>query len=172
MTTAHLFLLVLALVACLLCWSTPSGAEEAEKPKVHIARAIDDFHDAAAKSDANRYFEHLTKDAVFLGTDASERWTKPEFEAFARPYFDEGKGWTYTSTTRHITLAPGKTHAFFDELLENEHYGTCRGSGVLRLEDGRWRIAQYNLSIPIPNALTKDFVGRIRSHAAETAPKK
>ena len=172
MTAPHLALLILTLATCVTWWALPTGAEEAESPERRIARTIDDFHDAAAKADATRYFAHLTADAVFLGTDATERWSKDRFEAFARPYFDEGKGWAYTSTERNVTLAPGKTHAFFDELLKNEHYGVCRGSGVLRLEDGHWRIAQYNLSIPMPNALAKEFVARIRAHTVETPKEK
>ena len=57
--------------------------------------------------------------------------------------------------------ASGDT-AWFDERLENEHYGECRGTGVLRKADGRWRIAQYNLSIPVPNDLASELVERIR----------
>jgi hypothetical protein len=40
-------------------------------------------------------------------------------------------------------------------LLDSASYGECRGSGVLRQVGGDWKIAQYNLSIPIPNALAK-----------------
>ena len=29
--------------------------------------------------------------------------------------------------------------------------GICRGSGVLELEDGQWKIAHYVLSIAVPN---------------------
>ena len=172
MTAPQLALLLLMLATCVMWWALPTAAEEAESPEARIAKAIDDFHDAAAKADATRYFAHLTADAVFLGTDAAERWTKEQFEAFAKPYFDEGKGWAYKSTKRHVSVAADKSHAFFDELLQNEHYGVCRGSGVLRLEEGRWRIAQYNLSIPMPNALAKEFVARIRAHAGETTEEK
>lgn len=49
----------------------------------------------------------------------------------------------------------------------NEKYGECRGSGVLLREGGEWRIAQYNLTVPIPN----DLMGRCgeadQSHAEE-----
>jgi hypothetical protein len=37
-----------------------------------------------------------------------------------------------------------------------------RGSGVLVLEGGRWKVAQYNLSIPIPNELVREIVRVIR----------
>lgn len=51
--------------------------------------------------------------------------------------------------------------AWFDELLSNDAYGTCRGSGVLLLTGSGWRIAQYNLSIPIPNDLAAEIVAMI-----------
>ena len=143
---------------------------EEEGASKTIAGVIDDFHDAAAKADGARYFGNMTEDAVFLGTDATERWPRAEFEAFARPYFDEGKGWTYTTTQRHVHVESTGSLAWFDELLDNASYGTCRGSGVLRREGDRWRIAQYNLSIPIPNPLARNFVARIRAHEKERAP--
>ncbi len=116
-----------------------------------IGAALDGFHTAAAKADEKAYFGLLADNAAFLGTDATERWTKEEFRKFCKPYFDKGKGWLYVPRNRHITLtADGKT-AWFDELLDSKSYGVCRGSGVLtRAADG-WKIAQYNLSIPIPN---------------------
>lgn len=131
-----------------------------------IGKVLDDFHDAASKADFNRYFAHYTPEAVFLGTDATERWDLTAFKAFAKPHFDSGKGWTYRSTQRAVTLCPvmfpGVEIAWFDELLENEKLGVTRGSGVLRKIDGSWKIAQYNLSIPIPNDLADDTAKRIR----------
>ncbi|MCC6659473.1 MAG: nuclear transport factor 2 family protein [Phycisphaerales bacterium] len=124
---------------------------------------LDDFHDAASRADFGRYFGHMTADAVFLGTDATERWDRPAFEAYCRPSFAAGKGWTYRPHDRHIVFGPGSQVAWFDELLDNDSYGTCRGSGVLvRGADGMWRLAQYNLSVLIPNNLARDVVRMIR----------
>jgi hypothetical protein len=58
----------------------------------------------------------------------------------------------------------GKT-AWFDERLDSASYGECRGSGALQLERGTWKIEQYNLTIPIPNDLAKEFVNRIRQES-------
>ena len=42
--------------------------------------------------------------------------------------------------------------AWFDEDLDTTRLGRGRGSGVLvRDPNGEWKVAQYNLSIPIPN---------------------
>jgi hypothetical protein len=123
---------------------------------------LDDFHDAAAKADFDRYFSHWTDESVFLGTDATERWVGDDFKKFAKPHFDKGAGWTYRPRDRHITHLPGSQTAFFDELLHNPKLGTCRGSGVLHLINGDWKILQYNLSIPIPNDKSADVVTLIR----------
>jgi len=125
--------------------------------------ALDDFHDAAAKADGPRYFGHMTDDAVFIGTDPDERWPVAKFRRFAEPYFDRGTAWTYVRTRRHVRLAPGADVAWFDELLDNAKYGVCRGTGVLERGDGEWRIAQYCLTIPIPNDVAGDVVEMIQS---------
>jgi hypothetical protein len=42
--------------------------------------------------------------------------------------------------------------AWFDEALDTRNLGPARGSGVLeRGADGTWRVAQYNLTITVPN---------------------
>ncbi|MCA9297630.1 MAG: nuclear transport factor 2 family protein [Phycisphaerales bacterium] len=125
-----------------------------------VASVLDDFHDAASKADEARYFGHLDENAVFLGTDATERWTKDEFLAYAHPHFEAGDGWTFVPIERHIETEGNV--AWFDERLASEHLGECRGTGVLTLEGGRWRLTQYNLTIPIPNDLAREFVARIR----------
>ncbi len=73
-----------------------------------------------------------------------------------------------------VFVSEDGTTAWFDERLFNETYGETRGTGVLVLRDGSWRIAQYNLTIPVPNELASDLVGRIRASteqaSVETAP--
>jgi len=132
-----------------------------------------DLHDAASRADGNTYFGLMTDDCVFLGTDPEERWTKAGFEGFARRHFAAGdSAWIYVPQERHVTLGPGGKTAWFDESLQNASYGECRGTGVLVRDDGgRWRIAQYSLSVPIPNDLTRGFVERIRAHAEAAAGK-
>lgn len=141
-----------------------AGAREPIPPReVQVGRVLDDFHLAAAQADEARYFGHLAGNAVFLGTDGSERWEKEAFRAFAHPHFAQGKGWTFTPRDRHVTFSTDGTVAWFDEALDSATYGACRGSGVLENTKEGWKIAQYNLSIPIPNDLAQDFVARIRA---------
>jgi hypothetical protein len=107
---------------------------------------LDSWHKAAAESDA--YFDKMTEDAVFIGTDATENWGKPDFQEFAKPYFDKGKAWNFTVLERHIYFDQSKKTAWFDELL-NTQMKICRGSGVLVKIDGKWKIKHYVLSMTI-----------------------
>jgi hypothetical protein len=116
-----------------------------------VAHELDDFHDAAAHADEPRYFAHFAPDAVFLGTDVTERWDVTAFRAYAHARFAQGKGWTYHRLRRAITFAPGGAVAWFDEDLRGERVGPTRGAGVLIRAGERWLIASYDLSITIPN---------------------
>ena len=131
--------------------------------RMSVDQTLDRFHNAAANADEKAYFDCFAPEGVFIGTDAKERWDVQAFRAFAHPYFAQGKGWTYRATERHVELSPSRDVAWFDELLQNEKLGTCRGSGVLQLIGGEWKVAQYNLSIPIPNDRAGEVVELIRS---------
>jgi hypothetical protein len=138
-----------------------------------IAKVLDDWHDAAAKADEQRYFDHFAEGAVFLGTDPKERWTLPEFQAYAHPHFAAGKAWNMIARRREITFHDEV--AWFDEDLVSEGLGEVRGSGVLvRSPSGRWLVAQYNLSVPIPNERFKDvralMLGGSTSPSASVSP--
>jgi predicted esterase len=131
---------------------------------VAVGKMLDDFHDAAAKADEQRYFDHFASDGVFIGTDATERWNVEAFRAFAKPYFARGRAWTYVPVAgkRSVVLSPDGTMAFFDELLTNEQFGTCRGTGAVRRVGNDWKVVQYSLSVPIPNEKMKQVVDVIK----------
>ena len=154
-------LTVALLVICAGC-ATSAPPPSLGSAITGVNRVLNDFHDAAAAADFDRYFGHFARDAVFLGTDATERWTVEQFMAYARPHFRPGGGWTYHPRARTVSFTPDGRTAFFDELLDNAGLGQTRGSGVLVLEDGEWKVAQYNLTIPIPNELADTVVGLIR----------
>jgi len=127
-----------------------------------VSAVLTDFHDAAANADADRYFGHFAPNAVFFGTDPSERWSVGDLKEYALPYFEGDSAWIYTCSKRNIHTVPERNVAWFDERLQNEKYGHCRGTGVVRKIGDRWRITQYNLSIPIPNDLAAGVVDLIR----------
>lgn len=141
------------------------GAQSVD-PLPAIGATLDAFHAAAAKADGARYFGLFTADGVFIGTDAAERWTVPQFRAYAAPFFAKGQGWTYVPRERHVVVAdlPCRCVATFDEILDNASYGTTRGTGMLMLEHGVWRIAQYALTIPVPNDMARGMALMIQAY--------
>ena len=141
-----------------------------------VARLLDGWHYDAATGDFEGYFAAMTADAVFIGTDASERWEGAEFRAFAEPYFDGpttfGDGaWTYEPTERWIVAGGVPGVVWFEERLRSPKYGVCRGTGVALRDasDGAWRIAQYALTFPVPNGVAGDVIERIRAYELEQA---
>jgi ketosteroid isomerase-like protein len=126
-----------------------------------VDAVLNDLHDAASKADFNRYFSHFTEEAVFLGTDPSERWTVPEFRAYTEARFERGNGWLYVPKERHVFLSKDRSIAWFDEITESRKYGHMRGTGVLVRSQEIWKVAQYNLSKPIPNQLFRQIVDMI-----------
>jgi SnoaL-like domain len=128
-----------------------------------VGAVLDAWHHAAAAADESSYFSYFAARGVFMGTDATERWTVPQFQAWAKPHFAKHKAWNFTPKDRHIDFSADGQTAWFDEMLDTPNLGLCRGSGVLVRESGAWKIAQYNLSIPIPNELADGIVREIGS---------
>ena len=150
--------------------ATPAAVVDRGGAAAAIARELDDFHDAAAHADEARYFAHFSDDAVFLGTDATERWDLTAFRAFAHPHFAAGKAWSFHATRRAITLSADGRFAYFDEDLATEKLGPTRGSGVLVFREGGWKIAQYNLAVVVPNDRFAELRALLEHPAAPPAP--
>ena len=149
--------------------SAPSESASLAEEQKAISRVLDDWHLAASKADEEAYFGLLAEGAVFLGTDATERWDKKAFRDYAHPHFAKGKAWSFRAARRVIVIAPGGASAWFDEDLATERLGPARGSGALvKTKDG-WRIAHYDLSIPIPNERF-DAVKKLIAEPAAPAP--
>ena len=134
---------------------TPASRGSRGEEEAAIRGTLDAWHEAAARSDEDAYFGLMTRDAIFLGTDATERWTRDQFRAYAHAPFSEGRGWQMRAVRRDVVIDAGAIRAgsvaWFDEDLETVNLGPARGSGVLVRDDLGWRIAQYNLTITVPN---------------------
>ena len=116
---------------------------------------LDGLHQDAHEGNFENYFNRYSSDAVFLGTDKTERWTIKEFKAYAKPAFLDGHGWTYKVVERNLE-GEGNT-LWFDEILFNEKLGHCRGTGVVQLINGEWKIAHYALTMLIPNSVAEEI---------------
>lgn len=133
-----------------------------EKEKAEISTMLDGFNIAAAKSDYEGYFNYFADESTFIGTDATEIWSKKEFMVWAKPYFDKKRTWNFTALKRNIYFSKDGKLAWFDELLDTQ-MKICRGSGVVEKINGQWKVRQYVLSVTVPN----DVVDKV---VAEKAP--
>ena len=115
---------------------------------------LDGLHQDAHEGNFDSYFDRYSSDAIFLGTDKTERWTIDEFKAYARPAFNDGHGWTYSVVERN--WEGDSDIRWFDEILFNEKLGHCRGTGVVQLINNEWKIAHYALTMLIPNQIAAE----------------
>ncbi|MBL4590784.1 MAG: nuclear transport factor 2 family protein [Phycisphaerales bacterium] len=125
---------------------------------------LETWHQAASMGLFDLYFEQMTDDSIFLGTDSTERWTKAEFMDYAREPFSDGHGWTYHPRDRHTAFNDDFTVAWIDELLDHDKYGVLRGTAVLEKHDDKWLIAHYSLTFLVPNEAAGDVVETIKEH--------
>jgi ketosteroid isomerase-like protein len=152
----------LAIIAAMFLANITANADD----KADISSVLDQLHANAASASWDAYFALYTDDAIFLGTDATERWDKTTFQSYA----SQTKGWVYSMTERNIDLTPDGDHAWFDELLMSANYGTSRGTGILIRTDAGWKIAQYHLVFPIPNDLATGITQQIQTFEARQKP--
>ncbi len=151
------------ILICILCFS-PLQSRAAptlainQHTQLSPDAVLDALHQYASSADWNNYFDLYLNKGVFIGTDASEHWDVTSFESYAKPT----KGWRYMPTTRK--LVRHNNVIVFDELLENQSYGLCRGTGTLIQTDNGWKIAQYHLSFPIPNGIAKSITKQINNY--------
>ena len=125
--------------------------------KTAINVVLDSWHKAASIANFEEYFGLMTEDAIFIGTDAKENWNRSAFEAFAKPYFDKGKAWSFSALERHIYFDATGNTAWFDELLSTQ-MKICRGSGVVIKTGNQWKIKHYVLSMTIPNENVNEVI--------------
>ncbi len=126
-----------------------------------VNQLLDDWHKAAGKAQFDNYFSAMAEDAIYIGTDATENWNLTQFKAFSKPYFDRGKAWNFTPLERHLYFSKDGNLCWFDELLDTQ-MKICRGSGILRKQNGQWKIVHYVLSMTVPND-NADEVVKVKS---------
>jgi hypothetical protein len=143
---------MLRLCGFLLLFSIESLAQKSE-----IDSFIDAWHLAATQANEKAFFNAMDDESIYIGTDASERWTKAEFQKFAKPHFDKGKAWDFKAYDRDVHVATDGRYVWFSELLTT-WMGVCRGSGILYKTPEGWKIKQYHLSVTVPNDIIKDFI--------------
>jgi hypothetical protein len=151
------FFVVFSFVVSLIFTGCGEVSKDRSADEKAINGTLDELNRAATEADFEKYFNLFAPDAVFIGTDATERWSKDDFMVYAKPHFDSGKTWSFTALQRQIYFDASGNTAWFDELL-NTQMKICRGSGVLFRSGNDWKIKQYVLSMTIPNDFTDEVV--------------
>lgn len=150
---------------CVLMAGCMEPRVELPRPQVSVDEMLDGWHDAASRADFEGYFSCFENDrSIFMGTDATERWTIAEFRPWSKPFFDRGRAWSFEAAERVVYYNPDSTVAWFDEALATPNLGPARGTGVAKLTPKGWKIAHYNLSIPIPNDIVSGVVDQIAAY--------
>jgi len=134
-----------------------------DNPQTNVEAVLDNLHQYASEANSVKYINLFATDAVFFGTDISERWNKNEFDNYATDRMSSGTGWTYHMKERNVYFSDDKKTAWFDEILYSKGYGNFRGTGVLKIEGSQWKISQYNLLLPIPNQFMKKYATEIKA---------
>jgi uncharacterized protein (TIGR02246 family) len=119
-------------------------------PTDAINKLMDNWHKAAADANENLFFNSMTDDGVYVGTDASERWTKEEMRQWAKPYFDRRSAWNFVAKSRNISFSDDGNMAWADEVLDT-WMGDCRSSVVLIKNEQEWKIKYFHVAIAVPN---------------------
>ena len=146
------FILIIPFVFLISC--SPKTAPMLDDQLTEIDALLDGLHQDAHEGNYEAYFDRYSPEAVFLGTDKTERWSLEEFKTYAEPAFEDGHGWTYEVIDRNWE-GDGEIR-WFDEILLNEKLGHCRGTGVVLKRNGEWKIAHYALTMLVPNSIAAE----------------
>jgi len=139
--------------------------------KTEVNTVLNNWHKDVANANFEAYFDAMTDDAIFIGTDASENWTKKQFMEFSKPYFDKKETWNFKPLERHIFISDDGKTIWFDELLDTWMH-ICRGSGILVKQENKWKIQHYVLSVTIPNDSMKSVIAIKKNSDLEFIKKK
>ena len=141
-----------------------AGDQPAESDAGFRARVdafVDEWHADAAQARL-AYFDKISADGVYIGTDKSERWTRDEFKAWARRFFDRPSAWSFTPLQRNLAFTPDRSVIWFDEQLRSE-MGILQASGVMRATADGFEIVHYQLSIAVPNEVQPQVSATIKA---------
>src|SRR5271169_6550745 len=106
------------MVKCLALVLLIAGPALPQSRAQQVAAVLDDWHHAASVADEDRYFRHFAANGVFMGTDATERWTVSQFRDWAKPHFQSKKAWNFKPRDRQIAFSADGNTAWFDEMLD------------------------------------------------------
>lgn len=121
-----------------------------------IEAAVRDFYHAMNKGDVTAIAERIGGSVRMVGTDAEE-WWGPDRADVLRVFTAQVE-----EMSGQVSLEPYDTEAWSEgtvgwcaskvRVVIGGEPSEARMTGVLRLEDGAWRIVQGHVSFGVPNA--------------------
>jgi ketosteroid isomerase-like protein len=128
-------------------------------PKDELSLTIRDWYYAASEAQSDAFLDFFldSEDTVYIGSDPQEQWhgineIKTNFQDNFKKY---GK-WTIMSKNL-VVHQSGDMAYFTDDVEFSARYGSSslaedgRMSGVLLLQNGKWKIAQAHFSFGVSN---------------------
>ena len=97
--------------------------------KILIILLIFFFPQTIFAEDDFSFFGSMEKDAIYLGTDISEKWLRDSLFEWSANAWDKESAWSFSPGDREIYFSSDYKFAWFDEVLDT-WMGPCRGSGV------------------------------------------
>lgn len=129
----------------------------AQKNEILINELLNSWHHSAAIADGETFFNLMTENAHYIGTDEDENWTRNEMKEWSQEIFKRDSAWDFKLKKRNLYLNHDETIAWFDETLDT-WMGVCRGSGVVILTKNGWKIQHYVLSVAVSNYKIDDYL--------------
>lgn len=120
---------------------------------------LDSLHKAGADANATVFESLLAEDVVFLGVGGAGRLEGQAAREYFSGHLMQGNAWAYRSSLREIRVSADGSVAWFDETLEHGQLGSGRGTGVLIRSGEGWKVAQYNLTVPLLGGAAPASVG-------------
>lgn len=140
-----------------------AATKKSEAQAIH--QFMDAWHKAAATADEGVFFGSMSEDAIYLGTDESERWLRDELKEWSAEYFKRDKAWAFKPYDRQLYWSDNQRIVWFEEKLET-WMGPCRGSGILMRKGDGWVLKHYNLAALVPNDVIQDFIKLIEEDSS------
>ncbi len=129
---------------------------EMNDSKEELSDFINSWHKAAAEADSDVFFGCMAEDAIYIGTEAGERWLRDELKEWSKEYFKRESAWNFKPIVREIYFSDNENYVWFEERLDTQ-MGVCHGSGVLELTPDGWKFKHYHLSVTVPNDKIEAF---------------
>ncbi len=67
-----------------------------------IDSLLNQWHHAAAVADEDAFFGRMTEEAIYIGTDAAERWLRDELKEWSKEFFNRETAWAFKPLSRNI----------------------------------------------------------------------